>query len=97
MHRATNLSSCLLQSTKNCGEEGKSEGGENDIQIDGVCVKYSKVVFIRVKNNFLYIISGGRVMITVEGGGGRKKENVLYTYTTILINAHVNLYMYKQM
>ena len=51
------------------------------------------MVFIRVQKNFLHIISGGRVMITVEGGG-RKKENVLYTYTTILINAHVHLYMY---
>ena len=51
------------------------------------------MVFIRVQKNFLYIISGGRVMITVEGGG-RKKENVLHTYTTILINAHVHLYMY---
>ena len=54
------------------------------------------MVFIRVQKNFLYIISGGRVMITVEGGG-RKKENVLHTYTTILINAHVNLYMYMYM
>ena len=58
MHRATNLSSCLLQSTKNCGEEGKSEGEENDIQIDGVCVKYSQMVFIRVQKNFLYHIRG---------------------------------------
>ena len=61
-----------------------------------MCVKYRKVVFIKVQKNFLYIISGGRVMITVEGGG-KKKENLLYTYTTILINAHVHLYMYMYM
>ena len=65
MHRATNLSSCLLQSTKNCGEEGKSEGREIDIQ--------------RVKKNFLHIISGGRVMITVEGVEERKRMYCILT------------------